>query len=182
MKTEAELEKKYKAEVIPALMKEFNYSNSMQVPRLLKVVLNTSLAEATQNSKLLDAVAKEMTDITGQKAVITKAKKAISNFKLRAGQPIGVAVTLRRRQMWEFLYRLVNIALPRVRDFRGISAKAFDGQGNYTLGLKEHIIFPEINFDSVSKVWGLNISVVTTAKTNNEAKLLLKHLGFPFRN
>lgn len=182
MRTLSELEKKYKADVIPALMKEFNYSNAMQVPNLSKIVINACVSEAVQNAKILDTVAKEIADITGQKPVITRAKKAISNFKLRQGQPIGCRVTLRKRLMWEFLYRLINISLPRVRDFRGVSGKAFDNDGNYTLGIKEQIIFPEINFDNVSKVYGLNVSLVTTAKTTPEAKSLLKNLGVPFRN
>ena len=182
MRTLSELEKKYKVDVIPALMKEFNYGNPMQVPNLSKIVINACVSEAVQNAKILDTVAKEIADITGQKPVITRAKKAISNFKLREGQPIGCRVTLRKRLMWEFLYRLINISLPRVRDFRGVSGKAFDNDGNYTLGIKEQIIFPEINFDNVSKVYGLNVSLVTTAKTTPEAKSLLKNLGVPFRN
>ena len=182
MRTLSELEKKYKADVVPALMKEFNYGNPMQVPNLSKIVINACVSEAVQNAKILDTVAKEIADITGQKPVITRAKKAISNFKLRQGQPIGCRVTLRKRLMWEFLYRLINVSLPRVRDFRGVSAKAFDNDGNYTLGIKEQIIFPEINFDNVSKVYGLNVSLVTTAKTTPEAKSLLKNLGVPFRN
>jgi len=182
LRTLSELEKKYKADVVPALMKEFNYGNPMQVPNLSKIVINACVSEAVQNAKILDTVAKEIADITGQKPVITRAKKAISNFKLRQGQPIGCRVTLRKRLMWEFLYRLINVSLPRVRDFRGVSAKAFDNDGNYTLGIKEQIIFPEINFDNVSKVYGLNVSLVTTAKTTPEAKSLLKNLGVPFRN
>ena len=182
MRTLSELEKKYKADVVPALMKEFNYGNPMQVPNVSKIVINACVSEAVQNAKILDTVAKEIADITGQKPVITLAKKAISNFKLRQGQPIGCRVTLRKRLMWEFLYRLINVSLPRVRDFRGVSAKAFDNDGNYTLGIKEQIIFPEINFDNVSKVYGLNVSLVTTAKTTPEAKSLLKNLGVPFRN
>ena len=182
MRTLSEFEKKYKADVVPALMKEFNYGNPMQVPNLSKIVINACVSEAVQNAKILDTVAKEIADITGQKPVITRAKKAISNFKLREGQRIGCRVSFPKRLMWEFLYRLINVSLPRVRDFRGVSAKAFDNDGNYTLGIKEQIIFPEINFDNVSKVYGLNVSLVTTAKTTPEAKSLLKNLGVPFRN
>lgn len=167
--------------VTPALLKEFNYSNVMQVPRLEKIVLNTSIKEATQNVKVLETAAEELALITGQKPQVRRARKAIANFKLRAGIPIGARVTLRGQRMWEFLDRLINIALPRVRDFRGINPRAFDGRGNYSLGITEQIIFPEINYDRVSKVTGMNISFVTTAKSDAEGKALLQHLGLPFR-
>lgn len=163
-------------------MKEFNYSNKMQVPRLEKIVINMSLAEALQNAKILDTAAEELKMITGQKPVITKAKKSIATFKLRQGQKLGVMVTLRRERMYEFLNRLCNIALPRVRDFKGISGRAFDGQGNYTLGITEQIIFPEINYDRIDKIRGMNVTFVTTAKTDAEGKALLKLMGMPFRN
>jgi large subunit ribosomal protein L5 len=176
------LRAKYDADVIPALMKRFTYSNKMQVPRLQKIVVNMGLGEAVSNPKLIDAAVEEMTSITGQKPVVTRAKKAIATFKLRAGMPIGVKVTLRRERMWEFLDRLVTLGLPRVRDFRGTSPRGFDGAGNYTLGLKEQIVFPEINFDKVDKVKGMNITFVTTAQTNEEAKELLTNLGMPFRS
>ncbi|MFO1462675.1 MAG: 50S ribosomal protein L5 [bacterium] len=173
---------KYKNEVVPALMQEFKYSNPMQVPRLEKIVVNMSLAEALQNSKVLDVAAEEIKAITGQKPVITKAKKSIAAFKLREGQKLGVMVTLRKDRMYEFLNRLCNIALPRVRDFKGISGRAFDGRGNYTLGVTEQIIFPEINYDRIDKIRGMNITIVTTARNDEEGKALLKHLGMPFRN
>ncbi|KAB2841436.1 50S ribosomal protein L5 [bacterium] len=175
-------EEKYKKEIVPALMKEFNYQNVMQVPRLEKIVVNMSLAEALQNSKVLDVAAEEIKSITGQKPVITKAKKSIASFKLREGQKLGVMVTLRKDRMYEFLNRLCNIALPRVRDFKGISGRAFDGRGNYTLGITEQIIFPEINYDRIDKIRGMNITIVTTAVNDEEGKALLKHLGMPFRN
>jgi len=175
-------EVKYKNEVVPALIKEFNYKNPMEVPRLKKIVVNMSLAEALQNSKVLDTAAEEIKAITGQKPVITKAKKSIASFKLREGQKLGVMVTLRKDRMYEFLNRLCNIALPRVRDFKGISGRAFDGRGNYTLGITEQIIFPEINYDRIDKIRGMNITIVTTAKNDEEGKALLKHLGMPFRN
>lgn len=175
-------EEKYKKEVVPALMKEFSYQNVMQVPRLEKIVVNMSLAEALQNSKVLDVAAEEIKSITGQKPVITKAKKSIASFKLREGQKLGVMVTLRKDRMYEFLNRLCNIALPRVRDFKGISGRAFDGRGNYTLGITEQIIFPEINYDRIDKIRGMNITIVTTAVNDEEGKALLKHLGMPFRN
>jgi len=171
----------YKKEVIPLLMKEFGYKNVMQVPRLQKIVVNTSLSEATQNAKALDAAAAEIAQITGQRPVITKAKKSIAAFKLRGGQAIGACVTLRKKQMYEFLNRLINIALPRVRDFKGVSPKSFDGRGNYTLGITEQIIFPEINYDKVDKIRGMNVTLCTSAKNNDEARALLKHLGMPFR-
>ncbi|MSQ01999.1 MAG: 50S ribosomal protein L5 [Myxococcales bacterium] len=171
----------YRNTSTPALLKEFSYGNVMQVPRLEKIVVNTCVKEATQNVKVLETAAEELALVTGQKAQIRRARKAIANFKLRAGIPIGARVTLRGRRMWEFLDRLINIALPRVRDFRGISPRAFDGRGNYSLGVTEQIIFPEINYDRVSKVTGMNISFVTTAKTDAEGKALLQHLGLPFR-
>ncbi len=173
--------KKYRDEVVPALMKEFKYSNFMEVPRLKKIVLNMSLADALQNAKVLDSASEELMAITGQKPVITKAKKSIATFKLREGQKLGVMVTLRKDRMFEFLNRLCNIALPRVRDFKGISARAFDGRGNYTLGITEQIIFPEINYDSIDKIRGMNVTLVTTAKNDAEGKALLKLLGMPFR-
>lgn len=177
----ARLKDKYLSDVVPAMMKEFNYSNVMQVPRLSKVVINTSLKEAIQNIKVLETAADELAQITGQKAVIRRAKKSIANFKLRAGMPIGAMVTLRRDRMFEFVDRLVSVAVPRIRDFRGVSAKSFDGRGNYSLGISEQIIFPEINYDKVTKVTGMNITFVTTAATDAEAKALLSHLGIPFR-
>lgn len=172
---------RYKNEVIPALKKEFGYTNPMEIPRLEKVVINVGLGDALQNPKLIETVVNEIGQITGQKAVVTKAKKSIASFKLRQGQAIGVMVTLRHDRMYEFLDRLMNIALPRVRDFRGVSPKAFDGKGNYALGLKEHIIFPEISLDKIEKVYGMNICVVSSAKTDDEARALLKYLGMPFR-
>ena len=172
---------RYQNEVVPALKKEFGYKNPMEIPRLEKVVLNVGLGEAVSNSKLVEVVANEIGAITGQKAVVTKAKKSIASFKLRQGMPIGVMVTLRRDRMYEFLDRLMNVALPRVRDFRGVSPKAFDGKGNYALGIKEHIIFPEIAIDKIEKVYGMNICVVTSAKTDDEARALLKLLGMPFK-
>lgn len=172
---------RYKNEVIPALKKEFGYTNPMEIPRLEKVVINVGLGDALQNPKLIETVVNEIGQITGQKAVVTKAKKSIASFKLRQGQAIGVMVTLRHDRMYEFLDRLMNIALPRVRDFRGVSPKAFDGKGNYALCLKEHIIFPEISLDKIEKVYGMNICVVSSAKTDDEARALLKYLGMPFR-
>jgi large subunit ribosomal protein L5 len=173
---------KYAKEVVPALMKRFGYDNNMQVPRLKTIVVNMGLGEAVANPKLIDAAVAEVTAITGQKPVVTRAKKSIATFKLREGMAIGVKVTLRRERMWEFLDRLVTLALPRVRDFRGISPKGFDGAGNYTLGLKEQIVFPEIDFDKVEKIKGMNITFVTTAGTDEEAKELLGSLGMPFRS
>jgi len=163
-------------------MKEFNYSNPMQVPKLVKIVVNTSLADALQNAKVLDTAAEEIVTITGQKPVITKAKKSIATFKLREGQKLGVIVTLRKERMFEFLNRLCNVALPRVRDFKGVSGRAFDGRGNYTMGITEQIIFPEINYDRIDKIRGMNITIVTTAKNDAEGKALLKYMGMPFRN
>jgi large subunit ribosomal protein L5 len=176
------LVERYKSDVVPKLMKRFGYKNQMQVPRLRKIVVNVGLGEATANPKLIESTVQELAAIAGQKPVVTRARKSIANFKLRQGMPIGVMVTLRRERMWEFLDRLVAIALPRVRDFRGVSSRAFDGAGNYTLGLKEQIVFPEVNFDKVDKVKGMNITVVTTAETNEEAKELLSQLGMPFRS
>jgi large subunit ribosomal protein L5 len=171
----------YRDKVIPALMKEFGYKNVMQVPRLDRIVLNVGMSEATQNVKLLEGAATELGAITGQKAVVTRAKKAIAGFKLRQGMPIGTKVTLRNRRMYEFFDRLVSLALPRIRDFRGVSPKAFDGRGNYTLGLKEQLIFPEIQYDDVASIHGMDITIVTTARTNDEGKALLRQLGMPFR-
>jgi large subunit ribosomal protein L5 len=171
----------YEKEVTKLLQKEFNYGNPMQVPRITKVVVNMGLGEAVANPKVIEHAEQEVMAITGQKAVVTRSKKSIANFKLRENLPIGVMVTLRRAHMWEFLDRLMNIALPRVRDFRGVSPKGFDGQGNYTMGLREHIIFPEINIDKMDKIKGMNISIVTTAKTDAEARALLAHMGMPFR-
>jgi len=176
------LHEKYKADSVPALMKKFGYTNPMQVPRLKTIVVNMGVGEAVANPKLIDSAVVEMTAITGQKPVVTKAKKAIATFKLREGMPIGVKVTLRRERMWEFLDRLVTLGLPRVRDFRGTNPRGFDGSGNYTLGLKEQIIFPEIEFDKVDKIKGMNITFVTTAQTDEEAKELLGSLGMPFRS
>ena len=176
------LREKYTKEVVPALMKRFGYTNVMQVPRLKSIVLNMGLGEAVGNPKLVDAAVGELTQITGQKPVVTKAKKSIATFKLREGMPIGAKVTLRRERMWEFMDRLVTLGLPRVRDFRGTNPRGFDGSGNYTLGLKEQIIFPEIEFDKVDKIKGMNITFVTTAQTDEEAKELLGSLGMPFRS
>lgn len=173
--------KKYTEEVVPALQKEFGYKNPMQVPRLTKIVVNMGLGEAVQNSKIIEAAVGDLTAITGQKPVITRARKSIATFKLREGMPIGAMVTLRRARMWEFYDRLVTFALPRVRDFKGVSPKAFDGRGNYTLGIREQIIFPEIDLDKIEKVKGLNVSIVTTARTDEEGRALLAGLGMPFR-
>ena len=174
------LKAKYQAEVAPALMQKFGYKSTMQIPRLEKIVVNVGCSEARENAKVLDAVVSDLTTITGQKAVITKAKKSVANFKLREGMPIGAKVTLRGNKMWEFLDRLFNVALPRVRDFRGISADAFDGRGNYALGVKEQLIFPEIKYDKIDKIRGMDIVVCTTAKTDEEARELLKLVGAPF--
>jgi large subunit ribosomal protein L5 len=171
----------YINEVVPVLMKEFNYSSPMEVPKPEKIVVNMGLGEAIQNIKLLDSATNELSLIAGQKPVITRAKKSIASFKLRKGMPIGCMVTLRRERMYEFLDRLVNVALPRVRDFKGLSGRSFDGRGNYSLGIKEHLIFPEIDYDKVDKVKGMNVVIVTTAKTDEEAKSLLRLLGVPFR-
>jgi len=172
----------YREKVVPKLTKEFGYTNIMAVPRLKKVTLNMGLGEAIQNVKIIDAGIDELSLIAGQRAVVTKARKSIATFKLRLGMPIGCMVTLRRILMYEFLDKLFNVALPRVRDFRGVSDKIFDGRGNCTLGIKEHIIFPEIQYDKVEKVKGLNISIVTSAKSDPEATFLLRELGMPFRN
>ena len=171
---------KYDEQVKPVLMKEFNYSSSMQIPHLDKIVINIGVGEATGNSKLLDDAVKELTQIAGQKPVVTKAKKSIATFKLRAGTPIGCKVTLRGERMYEFFDKLVSISLPRTRDFRGVNKNAFDGRGNYTLGVKEQYIFPEINFEQVTRVRGMDIVIVTTANTDEEARRLLQELGFPF--
>jgi large subunit ribosomal protein L5 len=178
---EARLQAIYKQTVVPALLTEFKYSNVMQVPRLQKIVVNTSIKEATQNVKILENAAEELMLVTGQKAQIRRARMSIANFKLREGMPIGARVTLRAHRMWEFLDRFINISLPRVRDFRGINPKGFDGRGNYSLGITEQIIFPEINYDRVSKVTGMNIAFVTTATNDVEGRALLRHLGLPFR-
>lgn len=178
----ARLRKLYNDEVVAKLQSEFNYKNIMEVPKIQKVVVNMGLGEAIQNVKILDSASAELSAITGQKSVITKAKKSISTFKLRQGMPIGCMVTLRRDRMYEFLDRLMNVSLARVRDFKGVSAKAFDGKGNYTLGVKEQLIFPEINYDNVDKIKGLNITIVTSAKTDEEGRALLKYMGMPFRN
>jgi len=172
----------YLQKVVPALMKRFAYKNVMQVPKLEKIVVNMGLGEAIQNIKILDSAAQELGLITGQKPVITKAKKSIAQFKLRAGMPIGCMVTLREERMYEFFNRLVNVALPRVRDFKGVSGKSFDGRGNYALGIREQLIFPEIHYDKIDKVKGMNIVITTTAKTDEEGKELLRLLGMPFRN
>jgi large subunit ribosomal protein L5 len=176
-----ELKKKYKEEVIPAMMKEFNYKSVMQVPQLEKIVVNQGVGSAVADKKLIDVAEKELTTITGQKALQTHAKKDISNFKLRKGMPIGVRVTLRKDRMYEFLERLIKVSLPRIRDFKGISNK-LDGRGNYSLGIQEQIIFPEIDIDKISKIMGLNITFVTTAKTDEEAYSLLKEFGLPFKS
>ncbi len=172
--------KRYVDKVVPALNEEFGYKNPMEVPGVAKVVVNMGLGEAIQNIKLIESAVQQLGLITGQRAVVTKARRSIATYKLRAGMPIGAMVTLRRDRMWEFLDRLMNIALPRVRDFRGVSAKAFDGKGNYSLGIREQIIFPEINYDKIEKIKGLNVTVVTTADTDEEARALLKGLGMPF--
>ena len=174
------LKKLYQDEVAPALMQKFGYKSTMQIPRLEKIVVNVGCSEARENAKVLDAVVNDLTTITGQKAIITKAKKSVANFKLREGMPIGAKVTLRGNKMWEFLDRLFNVALPRVRDFRGISADAFDGRGNYALGVKEQLIFPEIEYDKIDKIRGMDIVVCTTAQTDEEARELLKLVGAPF--
>ena len=174
------LRDKYNNEVIPAMRREFGYDNVMQVPRLLKVVVNIGLGEALQNAKALDAATKDLTLISGQKPIVTRAKKSIATFRLRAGNPIGLKVTLRGRRMYDFLDRLFNVAMARVRDFRGISPDSFDGRGSYTLGLKEQIVWPELSFDTVDKVRGMEISIVTTAKTDDEARQFLRLMGMPF--
>ncbi len=172
---------KYQKEVVPAMMKRFKYKNIMQVPKMEKIVVNMGLGEAVQNIKILDHAVQELTVITGQKPVITRAKRSIAQFKLREGMPIGCRVTLRKERMYEFYNRLVNVALPRVRDFRGISPKSFDGRGNFAMGIREQIIFPEVDYDSIDKIKGFNVVVTTTARTDEEARELLKLLGMPFR-
>ena len=175
------LKEKYTKDVIPALTKEFGYTNVMAVPKIQKVVVNMGLGEATSNAKLIDVGADELARITGQKPVTRRSKKSIAQFKVRKGQPVGTMVTLRGERMWEFLDRLMNIALPRVRDFKGVSGKGFDGRGNYTLGLRDQLLFPEIDYMKVDKARGMNVSVVTTAKTDEEARKLLQAIGMPFR-
>jgi len=176
------MRERYEKEAVPALMKDFGYKSVMQVPRITKIVVNMGLGEALTNNKILDSAAEELGQITGQKPVLTRARKSIANFKLREGQAIGVMVTLRSARMYEFLERLIGVALPRVRDFKGVSSKAFDGAGNYTLGVREQIIFPEINYDKVEKVKGMNVTIVTTARTDEEGRALLKYMGMPFRS
>jgi large subunit ribosomal protein L5 len=176
------LRDRYSKDVVPALKKEFGYKNVMAIPKIEKVVVNMGLGEATQNAKIVDTGADELARIAGQKPVITRAKKSIAQFKVRKGMPIGTMVTLRGERMWEFLDRLVSVALPRVRDFRGVSPRGFDGRGNYTLGLKDQLLFPEIDYMKVDKARGMNISVITTAKTDEESRRLLQLLGMPFRN
>jgi len=180
-KTAPRLKEKFAKEVAPALMKEFELENPNAVPRLHKIVINMGVGEATQNAKILDPAANELATISGQRPVITRAKKSIAAFKVREGMPIGAMVTLRGHRMYEFLDRLVNVALPRVRDFRGVSTKSFDGRGNYTLGLRDQLMFPEIDYAKVDKMKGMNVTIVTTAKSDNEARALLKHMGVPFR-
>ena len=172
---------KYKDVAIPALIKQFSYKNPNQVPRIAKIVVNMGLGAAVTNPKIIDSAVEELRAITGQKPIVTRSKKAIASFKLRAGLPIGAMVTLRKSKMWEFLDRFITIALPRMRDFRGVSRRAFDGKGNYTLGLKEQIIFPEIDYDRIDVIKGLNVSIVTTANTDEEGRALLQHMGMPFR-
>ena len=178
----ARLKEIYKEKIAPALKDEFGYSNPMQIPSITKIVVNMGVGEAAQSSKLIEGALTDMTAITGQKPVVTRARKSIANFKLRDGMPVGCRVTLRGEQMWEFLDRLVNVALPRIRDFKGVSPKSFDGRGNYTLGIKEQIIFPEIDYDKVDKVRGMDITICTTANTNDEGRALLKQFSMPFRN
>ncbi|MCJ8276065.1 MAG: 50S ribosomal protein L5 [Bdellovibrionales bacterium] len=175
------LQEKYKNEISNSMMKSLGLKNFMEVPKIEKIVISSCLPEAVQNSKVLNTAADELTVIAGQKAVITKAKKSLANFKLREGMPLGVTVTLRRERMWSFLDRMISIALPRVRDFRGLPSKGFDGRGNYNMGLKEQIVFPEINYDKVDKVRGMNITIVTTAKDDAQGKALLESFGFPFK-
>ncbi len=178
----ARLKEYYVKTVVPALVKEFDYKNPMQVPKMEKIVVNMGLGEAISNVKIIDGAVQEMAMITGQKPVVTKAKKSIATFKLRQGMPIGCSVTLRKDVMYEFFDRLVNVALPKVRDFRGISASAFDGRGNYSIGLHEQIIFPEIEYDKIEKIKGMNITIVTSARTDEEARVLLRLMGVPFKN
>ena len=174
------MKQKYNDEVAPALMTKFGYKSVMQIPKVEKIVVNVGCGDARDNAKAIEAVVKDISTITGQKAVITKARKSVANFKLRTGMPVGVKVTLRADKMWEFLDRLLNVALPRVRDFRGISANSFDGRGNYALGLREQLVFPEIDYDKIEKIRGMDIVICTTAKTDEEARELLTHLGAPF--
>ncbi len=176
------LEKQYKEQVVANLMKAFNYTNTMQVPRLQKIIISMGFGEATRDAKIMDDLAGTLGQITGQKAVITRAKKSIANFKLRAGMPVGARVTLRHDRMYEFLDRLMNIAIPRIRDFRGLSTRSFDGHGNYSLGLTEQLVFPEINYDDISRVQGMNITIVTNARSDEECRELLRLLGMPFAN
>ena len=176
------LRERYKKEIVPALAKEYSYKNVMAIPKLEKIVVNIGMGEAIQNSKLLDAAVDELGLITGQRPVITRAKKSIASFKLRKGMPIGCMITLRGERMYEFLDRMVSVALPRVRDFRGLPTKSFDGRGNYTIGLRDQLIFPEIDYAKVNKIKGMNITLATTAKTDDEARTLLRLLGIPFRN
>jgi len=180
-KYEPRMKKKYREEVIPALMKEFSYKNIMQVPKPQKVILNMGLGEAIANPKAIEEATEQMTQIAGQRPVVTMAKKSISAFKLRAKARVGAKVTLRGARMWEFIDRLITLAIPRIRDFSGISTKSFDGRGNFTMGLKEQIIFPEINYDKIDKIRGMNVSICTSAKTDEEAKMLLQFIGMPFR-
>jgi len=174
------LSEKYRQEVVPRMMQRFQYTNVMQVPKLEKIIINMGLGEAIQNVKVIESAQKELAAITGQKPVVTKARKAIANFKLRQGMPIGCKVTLRKERMYEFFDRLVNLALPRIRDFKGVSPKAFDGRGNYALGIREQIIFPEIDYDKIDKIKGMNIVIATTAKNDEEARALLEFMGMPF--
>jgi len=178
----SELKQRYTTEVIPALKSEFGYTNAMQVPRLEKIVVNIGLGEALTNAKAIDAAVGDLALITGQRAIVTKAKKSIATFKVREGNPIGAKVTLRGERMWDFLERLTRVALPRIRDFRGVSGKSFDGRGNYTLGMKEQLSFPEVEFDKIDRLRGLEVTIVTTAKSDEESKKLLSMLGMPFAN
>jgi len=178
----SQLKERYQKEVVPALMKRFNYKNIMQVPKMERITINMGLGEAIQNIKILDSAAEELAAITGQRMVVTKAKQSIAQFKLREGMPIGVKVTLRKERMYEFFNRLINVALPRVRDFRGLPPHSFDGRGNYAMGIREQIVFPEINYDKIDKIKGMNIVIVTTAKTDEEGRELLRLMGMPFRS
>ena len=177
----ARLRTVYKDDIVPKLREDFGYTNPHQVPRIEKISINMGLGEAVANPKIIDGAAKQLAALTGQKAIVTRARKSIANYKLREGMPIGCKVTLRRERMYEFLDRLLNIALPRVRDFRGVSPRAFDGRGNYSIGIREQIIFPEIDYDAVDKILGLNITIVTSAKTDDESRRLLTYFGMPFR-
>jgi large subunit ribosomal protein L5 len=178
----ARLKDIYKKDIVPLMTKEFGYSNDMQVPRLEKIVVNMGLGEAVRDIKIIDNAIKDLTDLAGQKPVVTRAKKPIASFKLRANMPIGCMVTLRGKRMYEFFDRFINFSIPRIRDFRGFPEKSFDGNGNYTMGIREQIIFPEIEYDKIDKIRGMNVTIGTTAKTDKEAKALLKHLGVPFRS